>query len=59
MDQTNLLKNIVNLITNLDQKQKNVRIKMKYFQKRNFSNKRKTKDNASKITNSTSASKKR
>ena len=68
MDQTNLLNNIVNLITNLDQKQKNVRIKMKYFQKWNFSNKRKTReriksinseDNASKITNSTCASKRR
>ena len=68
MDQTNLLKNIVNLIANLDQKQKNVRIKMKYFQKWNFSNKRKTRerikninseDNASKITNSTCASKRR
>ena len=31
MDQTNLLENIVNLIINLDQKQKNVRIKTKYF----------------------------
>ena len=67
MDQTNL-KNIVNFITNLDQKQKNVRMKMKYFQKWNFSNKRKTRemikninseDNASRITNSTCSSKRR